>query len=186
MKLTTTLKRLRENNACIPSYDLLIKNLGADYPDDADIDLKTILESNGVVDCVWALRAVNNVSDEELRVICVGISVKLVKSIEHVFKNDMPDDRPGKAIKVMERWLETPCHNIDLINYSPVLKDIIATMDSCHNNIDLYYSARAVFYAIETLISPDISVSAKSVCLELIDVILVNGLPSKIVKRFFK
>ena len=55
MKYTTTLKRLNDNNACSRGYDLIANHVGQGFS--GDIDLLTILEVNGLSDCIWALRA---------------------------------------------------------------------------------------------------------------------------------
>ena len=55
MTYTTTLKRLRKNNACARGYDLIASHVGPDFG--GDIDLLTILEVNGLDDCIWAFRA---------------------------------------------------------------------------------------------------------------------------------
>jgi len=55
MKLTTTLALLRQNNACERGYNLIANHVGQDFT--GQIDLLTILEVNGLADCLWALRA---------------------------------------------------------------------------------------------------------------------------------
>jgi hypothetical protein len=56
MPYTTTLAALRESNACKRGYDLIANHVGADFP--REINLLTILEVNGVQDCIWTLRTV--------------------------------------------------------------------------------------------------------------------------------
>jgi uncharacterized protein YjbI with pentapeptide repeats len=50
---TTTLQRLRENNE--RGYDLIANYVGVDFT--GDIPLETILDNNGLQDCIWSLRA---------------------------------------------------------------------------------------------------------------------------------
>jgi hypothetical protein len=59
MKLTTTFDRLKKAGACESGYKKLAVYLGGitKYGRYAPIDLLHILESNGVDDCLWALRA---------------------------------------------------------------------------------------------------------------------------------
>jgi hypothetical protein len=52
---TTTLNQIRENHACERGYDLIANHVGNDF--EGTIDLRTILEVNGMSDCIWALRA---------------------------------------------------------------------------------------------------------------------------------
>jgi len=51
----TTLKRLKEKKACKRGYDLIANHVGVDFT--GDIPLETILDNNGLADCIWALRA---------------------------------------------------------------------------------------------------------------------------------
>ena len=57
MRLTTTLNLLHKAEACTARYKVLRATLGANYPIDAEISLLTILETNGIDDALWALRA---------------------------------------------------------------------------------------------------------------------------------
>ena len=54
---TTTLQRLRENKACQRGYDLIANHVGIDFT--GDIALETILDINGLQDCIWSLRITN-------------------------------------------------------------------------------------------------------------------------------
>ena len=56
--LTTTLKLLREHEACEERYPVLVAALGDGWADGAPIPLLRIMESNGLNDALWALRAV--------------------------------------------------------------------------------------------------------------------------------
>ena len=58
MELTTTLDLLRKAGACKDRYKVLAKALGKGYGKDTPIPLLRILESNGLGDALWALRAV--------------------------------------------------------------------------------------------------------------------------------
>lgn len=55
--LHTTLEVLRRNHVCLSGYKALIAILPKDYAVDAPITLLHILESNGIKDAIWALRA---------------------------------------------------------------------------------------------------------------------------------
>ena len=52
---TTTLSALRDANACQQGYNLIANHVGQDYA--GTIPLETILDVNGLNDCIWALRA---------------------------------------------------------------------------------------------------------------------------------
>ena len=55
--LHTTLAILRQFHACNSGYRTLRNSLPADIADDHPITLLHILESNGINDAIWALRA---------------------------------------------------------------------------------------------------------------------------------
>ena len=71
MKLTTTLELLRQHNACKRGYNLIADHVGRDFT--GEIDLLTILDNNGVADCVWALRAAQQ---PEMREIAIEFAIK--------------------------------------------------------------------------------------------------------------
>ena len=57
MKLYTTLNLLREHGACKYGYEKLLQTVGLNYDKDKPIDLITVLDSNGLFDAIWCLRA---------------------------------------------------------------------------------------------------------------------------------
>ena len=98
MKLTTTFNLLRSNNACIDGYRKLAKHLGGveEYGAKKEINLLTILESNGFDDAVWCLRATVQYSDVVKRLIACDFA----ETVLHIFESKRPgDDRPRKAIE---------------------------------------------------------------------------------------
>ena len=50
MKLTTTLNKIRACSPCASGWRTLVKHLGEDFDPNAEINLLTVLESNGVAD----------------------------------------------------------------------------------------------------------------------------------------
>ena len=52
----TTLQILRDRRACERGYDLIAEHVGVDFT--GDIPLETILDNNGLNDCLWTLRCV--------------------------------------------------------------------------------------------------------------------------------
>ena len=53
MQVSTTLRKLREHNACEPRYIHLRDSLGSSWGDDDEIDIVKILETNGLSDALW-------------------------------------------------------------------------------------------------------------------------------------
>src|SRR5271157_434881 len=96
MILTTTLNLLREKKACTGRYKVLRTALGLDYPMDKPINLLTILESNGLDDALWALRATVENGDTVARLMAADFAEQVLPIwLEHA----PYDDRPALAIK---------------------------------------------------------------------------------------
>ncbi len=56
--ITTTLNKIRKHLPCKDGWEQLLANLGKTKADDEPLPLTTILGSNGLDDCLWALRTV--------------------------------------------------------------------------------------------------------------------------------
>ena len=56
--ITTTLNKIRKHLPCKEGWEQLLANLGKTKADDEPLPLTTILDSNGLDDCLWALRTV--------------------------------------------------------------------------------------------------------------------------------
>ena len=94
--LTTTLSLLKKNNACHSGYRKLVKHLGTEWPDTKPINLLTILESNGVQDMLWCLRATRESSNTPSYLMAADFA----ESVLHLFTKHYPnDDRPAQAIR---------------------------------------------------------------------------------------
>ncbi len=113
MKLTTTLNLIRSKNPCnsnekasrLYGWNCLIDYLGKDYPEDREINLLTILESNGIQDCLWALRC--TIQDSEI--ISRRLAVEFARHVLSIFENKYPEDkRPRQAIETAERCVNNP------------------------------------------------------------------------------
>ncbi len=57
--METTLNKIREHSPCTDGWEKLLKSLGKTKADDELIGLLAILESNGLDDALWCLRAVD-------------------------------------------------------------------------------------------------------------------------------
>ncbi len=57
--LTTTLNKIRGHSPCVGGWEKLMQSLGKTKADDEVLTLEYILESNGLDDALWALRAVD-------------------------------------------------------------------------------------------------------------------------------
>ena len=90
----TTLNRIRAQGPCIDGWAKLLRHLGKTQADDAPVSLLTILESNGLNDALWCLRAVDG-HEREMRLYAVWCA----RQVQHL----MTDPRPLAAIDIAER-----------------------------------------------------------------------------------
>ena len=96
--LTTTFELLKNHSACEEGYRKLGKYLGGitTYGKRTPINLLTILESNGVDDMLWCLRATKENCDKVSRLMAADFAEEVLP----IFEKAYPDDkRPRKAIQ---------------------------------------------------------------------------------------
>jgi hypothetical protein len=104
-RLSTSFAKLREKGACEEGYKKLAKYLGGvtKYGKDTEINLLTILESNGFDDCVWCLRATLQDSDNVKR----HIAADFAESVLHIYEKAYPtDNRPRKAVEAAHMYAD--------------------------------------------------------------------------------
>ena len=94
--ITTTLNEIRKHGPCKDGWEILLKHLGGTKADfNAAIDLLTILDINGLVDCLWCARATHG-HDRLWRLYAVWCA----RQVQHL----MTDDRSIAALDVAERF----------------------------------------------------------------------------------
>ena len=93
--MKTTLNKIREHNPCTDGWKKLLAYLGKTKPYDEPLSLLTILDSNGLQDTLWCLRAVEGY-DRELRLFAVWCA----RQVQHL----MTDQRSLDALDVAERY----------------------------------------------------------------------------------
>jgi len=96
--LTTTFHLLRKHNACKDRYTVLRKALTRG--DDEPITLIEILDSNGLDDAIWALRAVPDEQTDERDRLARLFACWCVRQVWH----QLTDERSRTAIEVAERY----------------------------------------------------------------------------------
>ena len=94
MTTSTTLNKIREHTPCAGGWAKLLRHLGKTQADDEPLALVTILESNGVDDALWCLRACDDI-DREARLYAVWCA----RRVQHL----MTDQRSLAALDVAER-----------------------------------------------------------------------------------
>ena len=96
----TTFNLLREHGACESGYRRLAKSLGGidTYGRDTPIPLTAVLDSNGLDDALWCLRATTEPCDKFARLLAVGFALE----VQHL----MTDPRSLAALDTAERYAQ--------------------------------------------------------------------------------
>lgn len=92
--MRTTLKKIRAVNPCREGWMKLLKHLGKTKADNESLELRTILESNGVDDALWCVRTL----DKRDR---VQIALAYANSVKHL----MTDAAALRALEVCEQYV---------------------------------------------------------------------------------
>ena len=93
--MNTTLNKIREHSPCADGWEKLLRTLGKTKADDEPLSLITILDSNGLDDALWCLRAVDGY-EKEMRLYAVWCA----RQVQHL----MTDKRSIDALDVAERF----------------------------------------------------------------------------------
>lgn len=97
MYYSTTLNKLTDHEPSIDYLRKLLSHLGKTAPDDEPLALSVILESNGLNDALWALRAVENVDRDAWLYAC-----DCAQTVVHL----NPDPRVQAAIDAARRYAD--------------------------------------------------------------------------------
>ena len=112
--ITTTLNKIRSAKPCKEGWEQLLANLGKTKADDEPLPLTTILESNGLDDCLWALRTVPD-HDSLWR----KYAVWCTRQVEHL----ITDERSKLALDVAWRHSNGEATDEDLEAAGDVARD---------------------------------------------------------------
>lgn len=93
--MKTTLNKIREHSPCTGGWEKLLTYLGKTKADDEPLSIATIIDSNGLDDALWCLRAVEGY-DKEIRLFAVWCARK----VQHLMK----DQRSIDVLDVAERY----------------------------------------------------------------------------------
>ena len=93
--MKTTLNKIRKHNPCTNGWEKLLVYLGKTKADDEPLEITTILDSNGLDDAIWCLRAVEG-KDREIRLFAVWCA----RQVQHL----LTDQRSLDALDVAERY----------------------------------------------------------------------------------
>ena len=104
--MDTTLNEIRAHSPCPEGWRKLLAHLGKTQADDEPLAITTILDSNGLEDALWCLRAVTG-HDREIRLYAVWCA----RQVRHL----IADPRSIAAIDVAERFANGEATNEELI-----------------------------------------------------------------------
>ena len=104
--MKTTLNKIREYSPCADGWEQLLSYLGKTKADDEEISVLTILDSNGLDDAMWCLRAVEG-RDKEIRLFAVWCA----RQVQHLLK----DQRSLDALDVAERYANGESTEVELV-----------------------------------------------------------------------
>jgi hypothetical protein len=93
--MKTTLNKIRAKSPCAEGWAKLLKSLNKTEADNESLSLTTILDSNGLSDAIWCLKAVEG-HDREIRLYAVWCG----RQVQHL----MTDQRSIDALDVAERY----------------------------------------------------------------------------------
>ena len=93
--MNTTLNEIRAHSPCADGWRKLLRALGKDGADDEPLSIITVLDSNGLDDALWCLRAVPG-HDREKRLFAVWCA----RQVQHL----MTDARSITALEVAEHY----------------------------------------------------------------------------------
>ena len=133
--METTLNLIRAKEPCQDGWVKLLKHLGKTEADDDPIDLMTILDSNGLDDALWCLRAVEGQDQLKRQLAC-----KFALEVIHLW--DAPD--------VVKEYLNTQNEDIRKEAYACADADAYAADADAYAAYTAYaapYAAYAAAYA---------------------------------------
>ena len=93
--MKTTLNKIREYSPCADGWQKLLAYLGKTKADDEPLSIATIIDSNGIDDAIWCLRAVEGHA-KEIRLFAVWCA----RQIQHL----LTDQSSFEALDVAEKY----------------------------------------------------------------------------------
>lgn len=105
--MKTTLNKIRAYSPCVKGWSTLLMHLGKSKADNEPLSIETIIDSNGIEDAVWCLRAVEGY-DREIRLFAIWCA----RQVQHL----MSDPRSIAALDVAERFANGEATDCELLN----------------------------------------------------------------------
>jgi len=134
----TTLNKIRSHRPCESGWAKLLRHLGKTQADDESLALATVLESNGIDDALWCLRACDGI-DRAARLYAVWCA----RQVQHL----MADQRSLAALDVAERHANGEATNAELDAASAAASDAAWVAASAAASAAASDAARAAAWA---------------------------------------
>ena len=115
--LSTTFELLRASGACEEGYKKLAKHLGGvrKYGSKKEIPASVILESNGIADALWSLRAALPDQEKERDRVARLMAADFAESVLHLYEQRFPgDSRPRASINAARSFANGALSREDL------------------------------------------------------------------------
>jgi len=93
--MRTTLNKIRAYSPCTSGWEKLLKSKGKTKADDVEFSIIDVLDSNGIDDALWCMRAVDG-CEKEMRLFAVWCA----RQVKHL----MTDQRSLNALDVAEKF----------------------------------------------------------------------------------
>ena len=142
--MKTTLNKIRSHAPCTDGWQKLLTHLGKTKADDEPLSLLTILDSNGIDDALWCLRAVEG-HDREIRLFAVWRA----RQAQHL----LTDQRSLDALDVAERYANGEATDAELAAARDAVLDAVraAACAAAESSATLaaWYAAAAASAAAE-------------------------------------
>ena len=134
--MKTTLNKIRAYSPCTSGWEKLLSYLGKTKADDEPLALTTIIDSNGLDDALWCLRAVEGY-DREIRLYAVWCA----RQVQHL----LTDQRSLDALDVAERYANGDATEAELTAAWDAAWD--AAEDTAWGVREAWYAARVAVWA---------------------------------------
>jgi len=133
--MKTTLNKIYAKRPCGSGWEKLLNSLGKIKPDDEDLELSYILESNGIRDAIWALRCFNYLD------YCLFLA-DVAEGVLDIYEKKHNNPAPRNAINAIRLFKEGKITKSELKNTA-----YAAASDAAASDVDAADAAADAAYA---------------------------------------
>ena len=140
----TTLELCKENKACSSGYKTLIKSLPKGHSKTEPIALTHIIESNGLQDAIWALRA----TTEPCRDFITSYALWCAEQVLDIYEKEYPNDkRVRECLEGIRKYQAGKISKKDLLILRNAAYDAYDADTAAYAAYAAYAAAGVVAYA---------------------------------------